>query len=185
MRASCRTPPASSASPRATRSACCRTRASTSLHLEAIDNALRDAGLGIGDVDGIFTASQHPPPRWWPRRWASSRATSTARQSAAARSSSWSSTRSPRCITACATSRSSRHGESGRSRVGMRPAARPERRRRSSRCPFGFGDATTDFALITARHMHEYGTTQEQLAEVAVSTRRGRSSTRAPCTAIR
>jgi acetyl-CoA acetyltransferase len=63
------------------------------------------------------------------------------------------------------------HGQSGRSRVGgVRPldpsvAGQFE-------YPFGFGNATTYFSLITARHMHEYGTTQEQWAEVAVSTRR-------------
>src|SRR5437899_4668621 len=31
------------------------------LHLEAITNAVRDAGLKITDVDGIFTAGQHSP----------------------------------------------------------------------------------------------------------------------------
>ena len=31
------------------------------LHLEAITNAVRDAGLKVSDVDGIFTAGQHPP----------------------------------------------------------------------------------------------------------------------------
>src|SRR5258705_10451899 len=32
-----------------------------SLHLEAISNAVRDAGLKVKDVDGIFTAGQHSP----------------------------------------------------------------------------------------------------------------------------
>ena len=31
------------------------------LHLEAVRNAVRDAGLKISDVDGIFTAGQHSP----------------------------------------------------------------------------------------------------------------------------
>src|SRR5712664_3502587 len=31
------------------------------LHLEAVRNAVRDAGLTIGDVDGVFTAGQHSP----------------------------------------------------------------------------------------------------------------------------
>ena len=31
------------------------------LHLEAIHNAVRDAGLKVSDVDGIFTAGQHSP----------------------------------------------------------------------------------------------------------------------------
>ena len=31
------------------------------LHLEAVRNAVRDAGLKISDVDGVFTAGQHSP----------------------------------------------------------------------------------------------------------------------------
>ena len=38
--------------------------------------------------------------------------------------------------------------------------------------PYGFGGAPTYFGLITTRHMHEYGTTLEQWAQVAVSTRK-------------
>jgi acetyl-CoA acetyltransferase len=37
--------------------------------------------------------------------------------------------------------------------------------------PFGFGGAPTYFGMLTTRHMHEYGTTLEQWAQVAVSTR--------------
>jgi hypothetical protein len=32
-----------------------------SLHVEAVTNAVRDAGLKISDIDGIFTAGQHSP----------------------------------------------------------------------------------------------------------------------------
>ena len=32
-----------------------------SLHLQAITNAVKDAGLKVKDVDGIFTAGQHSP----------------------------------------------------------------------------------------------------------------------------
>src|SRR5207244_8410117 len=32
-----------------------------SLHVEAVTNAVRDAGLKISNVDGIFTAGQHSP----------------------------------------------------------------------------------------------------------------------------
>jgi acetyl-CoA acetyltransferase len=62
------------------------------------------------------------------------------------------------------------HGESGRSQVGVSP------RRDTSltgqfEAPFGFGGAPTYFGMLTTRHMHEYGTTLEQWAQVAVSTR--------------
>src|SRR5207302_9980323 len=42
---------------------------------------------------------------------------------------------------------------------------------RQYEAPFGFGGAPTYFGLITTRHMHEHGTTLEQWAQVAVSTR--------------
>ena len=32
-----------------------------SLHLEATHNAIRDAGLKVSDIDGVFTAGQHSP----------------------------------------------------------------------------------------------------------------------------
>src|SRR2546427_10351719 len=32
-----------------------------SLHVEAVTNAVRDAGLKISNIDGIFTAGQHSP----------------------------------------------------------------------------------------------------------------------------
>src|SRR3989442_7140844 len=31
------------------------------LHVEAITNAARDAGVKVSDIDGIFTAGQHSP----------------------------------------------------------------------------------------------------------------------------
>jgi acetyl-CoA acetyltransferase len=62
------------------------------------------------------------------------------------------------------------HGESGRSGVGVSP------RRDTSitgqyEIPYGFGAAPTNFCMVTTRHMHEHGTTLEQWAQVAVSTR--------------
>ncbi|RKQ35767.1 acetyl-CoA acetyltransferase [Oceanobacillus halophilus] len=38
--------------------------------------------------------------------------------------------------------------------------------------PFGYHDPITAYALTAQRHMHEFGTTREQLSEVAVSTRK-------------
>jgi acetyl-CoA acetyltransferase len=63
------------------------------------------------------------------------------------------------------------HGESGRSGVGVSPRrdlAIPGQ----FEAPYGFGGAPTYFGLITTRHMHEFGTTLEQWAQVAVSTRK-------------
>ena len=65
------------------------------------------------------------------------------------------------------------HGESGASRVGM-PGTRfgPDAFRMQFESPFGLAGPPTGYALAATRHMHEYGTTSEQLAEVAVATRK-------------
>src|SRR6185295_12461991 len=65
------------------------------------------------------------------------------------------------------------HGESGASRVGM-PGTRfgPDAWRMQFEVPYGLAGPPTGYALAAARHMHEFGTTSEQLAEVAVATRK-------------
>src|SRR3989441_889458 len=63
------------------------------------------------------------------------------------------------------------HGESGRSQVGVSPR-RDTAIPGQFEAPYGFGPAPTMFGLITTRHMHRYGTTLEQWAQVAVSTRK-------------
>ena len=65
------------------------------------------------------------------------------------------------------------HGESGRSRVGMASTSfTPDSPPGQFEMPFGIGGPATRYALAAVRHMHEYGTTREQLAEVAVATRK-------------
>ena len=139
------------------------------LHLEAISNAVKDAGLKIKDVDGIFTAGQHPPSLLGEALGITPRivdGTSVggcsfimmAGHAVAALAHNL-------CDVAVVS-----HGESGRSQVGVSP------RRDTSltgqfEAPFGFGGAPTYFGMLTTRHMHEYGTTLEQWAQVAVSTR--------------
>jgi acetyl-CoA acetyltransferase len=139
------------------------------LHLEAISNAVRDAGLRIGDVDGIFTAGQHSPallgealgitPRYVDGTTVGGCSFIIMVGHAAL------ALHHGLCDVAVIS-----HGESGRSQVGVSP------RRDTSlsgqfEFPFGFGGATTFFGMITTRHMHVYGTTLEAWAQVAVSTR--------------
>lgn len=66
------------------------------------------------------------------------------------------------------------HGESGYSRVGMGGGDRfaPDTPPGQYEMPFGIGGPATRYALAATRHMHEYGTTREQMAEVAVATRK-------------
>jgi acetyl-CoA acetyltransferase len=65
------------------------------------------------------------------------------------------------------------HGESGASRVGM-PGTRwtPDSANGQFELPYGVMGPPTQYSLVATRHMHEYGTTSEQLAEVAVATRK-------------
>jgi acetyl-CoA acetyltransferase len=140
-----------------------------SLHLEAVTNAVRDAGLKVSDVDGIFTAGQHSPallgealgitPRYVDGTTVGGCSFIIMVEHAAA------ALHHGLCDVAVIS-----HGESGRSQVGV-TRARDTALSGQYEIPFGYGAAPTQFALITTRHMHEYGTTLEQWAQVAVSTR--------------
>ena len=140
-----------------------------SLHLEAVSNAVRDAGLRIADVDGLFTAGQHSPallgealgitPRYVDGTSVGGCSFIIMVEHAVA------ALHHGLCDVAVIS-----HGESGRSGVGVSPR-RDLSLQGQYEAPFGFGGAPTYFGMITTRHMHEYGTTLEQWAQVAVSTR--------------
>ena len=61
-------------------------------------------------------------------------------------------------------------------KAGIRGGGSPERPNYER--AYGPRGPISGYALAAARHMYEFGTTREQLAEVAVAARRGRSSTR-------
>ncbi|MBT6592001.1 MAG: thiolase [Rhodospirillaceae bacterium] len=140
-----------------------------SLHLQAIHNAIDDAGLKISDIDGIFTAGQHSPvllgealgvtPRYVDGTTVGGCSFIMMVGHAVA------ALHHGLCDVAVIS-----HGESGRSGTGV------TRNRDTSlsgqfEMPYGFGGAPTYFGMITNRHMYEYGTTLENWADVAVSTR--------------
>jgi acetyl-CoA acetyltransferase len=139
------------------------------LHLEAIANAVRDAGLRVRDVDGIFTAGQHSPallgealgvtPRYVDGTTVGGCSFIIMVEHAVA------ALHHRLCDVAVIS-----HGESGRSGVGV-TRSRDTSLTGQFEIPYGFGAAPTNFCMITTRHMHEYGTTLEQWAQVAVSTR--------------
>jgi acetyl-CoA acetyltransferase len=140
------------------------------LHIEAIHNAARDAGLRVADIDGVFTAGQHSP--------------ATIAEAIGVRPRYVDGTTVGGCSFIIMVGHAMlalhhglcdvaviSHGESGRSGVGVSPRrdlAIPGQ----FEAPYGFGGAPTYFGLITTRHMHEFGTTLEQWAQVAVSTRK-------------
>lgn len=140
-----------------------------SLHLEAVTNAVRDAGLTMKDVDGIFTAGQHSPallgealgitPRYVDGTSVGGCSFMIMVEHAVA------ALYHHLCDVAVIS-----HGESGRSGVGV-TRGRDTSLSGQYEIPYGFGAAPTYFGMITTRHMHEYGTTLEQWAQVAVSTR--------------
>jgi acetyl-CoA acetyltransferase len=139
------------------------------LHLEAITNAIRDAGLRVADVDGLFTAGQHSPallgealgitPRYVDGTSVGGCSFIIMVEHAVA------ALHHGLCDVAVIS-----HGESGRSGVGV-TRSRDTSLSGQFEIPYGFGAAPTYFGLITTRHMYEYGTTLEQWAQVAVSTR--------------
>src|ERR671922_2340815 len=139
------------------------------LHLEAIHNAVRDAGLKIADIDAIFTAGQHSPALLGEALGISPRyldGTSVGGCSFIIMvGHALLALHHGLCHVAVVS-----HGESGRSHVGV-TRSRDTALSGQYEIPYGFGPAPTNFGMIATRHMHEYGTTLEQWAQVAVSTR--------------
>jgi acetyl-CoA acetyltransferase len=132
-----------------------------SLHLEATHNAIRDAGLKVSDIDGVFTAGQHSPatiaealgviPRYVDGTTVGGCSFIIMVGHAML------ALHHGLCDVAVVS-----HGESGRSGVGVTP-------RRDTAIPgqyeasYGFGGAPTYFGLITTRHMHEPITVKDVL----------------------
>lgn len=141
------------------------------LHAESATNAMRDAGLRKEDIDGVFTAG-------------TSAATLTEYLGL-----------TPRYVDGTSVGGCSfiimiehamlalvhgmcnyaliSHGESGRSRVGHpRGSATPSTPQGQFEQPFGALGPPTMFSMPVLRYMKETGTTRENLAEVAVATRK-------------
>jgi acetyl-CoA acetyltransferase len=139
------------------------------LHLEAMHNAVRDAGLKMSDVDAIFTAGQHSPALLGEALGITPRyvdGTSVGGCSFIIMvEHAMLALHHGLCDVAVIS-----HGESGRSGTGV-TRGRDTSLSGQFEATYGFGGAPTYFGMITTRHMHEYGTTLEQWAQVAVSTR--------------
>ncbi|HET6615506.1 MAG TPA: acetyl-CoA acetyltransferase [Dehalococcoidia bacterium] len=148
------------------------------MHAEAARNALRDAGIEKSEVDAVFTCGIGGmasvqlceylgiiPKITDSTMTGGSSFVIHVEHAAAAINAGL-------CEVALIT-----HGEtghSGRNRRGPRgggffdsslPAAQFE-------VPFGVGGPPSSYSMAAMRHMHEYGTTSEHLAEIAVATRK-------------
>lgn len=140
------------------------------LHAEAARNALADAGIDKSEVDGLFTAglSTIELGEYLGIRPVYTDSTSVGGSSFVIHLG--------HAVTAiaqglCRVALIS-HGQSGRSGVGQPPSSLYGVNHVQFEVPFGLPMPLGAYALACARHMHLYGTTHEQLAEIAVATRR-------------
>jgi len=141
------------------------------LHAEAARNAVADAGLIKSDIDAVFSAGRMLAvetaeylgirPRYIDGTIVGGCSFIQHAQHAMA------AINAGLCEVALVT-----HGESGRSRVGMPSFDAPKDSLLwQFELPYGIAFPFTAYGFVATRHMHEYGTTHEQLAEVAVATR--------------
>ncbi|MGI8552406.1 MAG: thiolase C-terminal domain-containing protein [Dehalococcoidia bacterium] len=142
------------------------------LHAEGARNALKDAGIGKDEVDGILTCGVEPMDVAHYLGIVPSFVDSTnvggcsfmifVRHAVAAILAGY-------CNVALIT-----HGESGRSRIGARPFGERSGADIPGQFESPFGPLTppTHFPMGVARYMKTYGLTEEQLAMVAVQQRK-------------
>jgi acetyl-CoA acetyltransferase len=147
-------------------------KSALALHMEAAHNALADAGLKKADVDAVFTSGRNMAndvPEYLGIRPRFVGGTQVGGCSFLLHvEHAMAAIHAGLCEVALIT-----HGESGYSRIGM-PVPRwgDDSVNNQFELPYGTIGPATGYGFVAARHMHEYGTTSEQLAEVAVATRK-------------
>jgi len=142
------------------------------LHMEAAHNALADAGVKKSDVDAVFTSGRNMAgdvPEYLGIRPRFIGGTQVGGCSFILHvEHAMAAIHAGLCEVALIT-----HGESGHSGIAM-PARRfgEDATNAQFEQPYGHSGPSTGYGLLATRHMHDYGTTSEQLAEVAVATRK-------------
>ena len=142
------------------------------LHMEAAHNALADAGLAKSDVDAVFTSGRNMAndvPEYLGIRPRFIGGTQVGGCSFILHvEHAMAAINAGLCEVALIT-----HGESGASRVAM-PAPRwgDDSTNVQYEQVWGTAGPPTGYGFLATRHMHQYGTTKEQMAEVAVATRK-------------
>ncbi len=148
------------------------------MHAQAARNALRDAGIDKSEVDAVFTCGIGGMasvqvceylgiiPRYTDNTMTGGSSFEIHVEHAAA------AINAGLCNVALIT-----HGETGfsaRRRRGPRPSFNFDSSLPAAQfeVPFGVGGPPSTYSMAAMRHMHEYGTTSEHLAEIAVATRK-------------
>jgi acetyl-CoA acetyltransferase len=147
-------------------------KSSLQLHMEATHNALADAGLKKSDIDAVFTSGRNMAndvPEYLGIRPRFVDGTQVGGCSFILHvEHAMAAINAGLCEVALIT-----HGESGYSRIAM-PAPRwgDDSTNNQFELPYGISGPAAGYGFLATRHMHEYGTTSAQLAEVAVATRK-------------
>jgi acetyl-CoA acetyltransferase len=142
------------------------------LHAEAGYNALKDAGLSIKDVDGLFTAgySTLATAEYMGIKPVYTDSTSVGGSSFNIHiAHALAAINAGYCEVALVT-----HGQTGRSTRGRRPGEMPDLPGSQFEAPYGFIGAPVNYAIAASRYMHQYGEdrTRQAFAEIAVATRK-------------
>lgn len=154
----------------------CPGKTALQLHAEGARNALADAGLELSDVDGLLTAGPSvmglaeylgiQPSYIDGTSVGGSSFVIDVEHAAAAISAGLCSVA---LITHGEMGYSARRGQASR---GMNRMFDPESAMAQFEMPYGVGGPPSVYSMACMRHMHQYGTTHEQLAEIAVATRK-------------
>ena len=147
-------------------------KSAQALHMEAAFNALADAGLKKSDVDAVFTSGRNMAndvPEYLGIRPRFVGGTSVGGCSFILHvEHAMAAIAAGLCEVALIT-----HGESGHSRIAMPlPRWGDDSTNTQFELVWGHAGPATGYGLLATRHMYEYGTTNEQMAEVAVATRK-------------
>lgn len=151
-------------------------RPEAQLVAEAVTDAVADAGITLADIDGVVPYPDGPSAEDVIAAFGLSnvRFTSTphlggASSVAALQLARMAITTGTARVVVCAFARNG----SSRRRIQNRVSSivPGQRFRRSLEAPFGLSTPAQWYSLICRRHMHEFGTTREQLGEVAVVMR--------------
>lgn len=152
-------------------------KSSVQLHAEAAANALASANLSLSDVDALFTCGVDFMPSLMVSEYLGLRPRYSSSQSIGGSSfvahlhEAVNAINNGLCEVALIT-----HGETRRSNRKRGVQTRPQHLDPwlpdwQWERPYGVDSPPSAYALAATRHMHEYGTTTRQFAELAVATR--------------